>query len=242
MRPLILLFAVLILNSCRKDGADISSPPGNTVTFRLSHYVDGFPLVFDKILYTNTAGNEYSIEKLQYYLSGFKFYKSGRCCYSFNDVFYIDARNKSTSSVALVFPNTAIGIYDSVACFIGIAPGQNISNSLPATYENTTMGWPDEMGGGYHFFKMEGRWVDSTGFPGYAIHLGRNGFQVQSGFRCSIDVGAAKQQQVEVNMNLNEWFRTPTTYSFPIEGVYTMGNDVLMRKIAENGADVLEAD
>ena len=37
------------------------------------------------------------------------------------------------------------------------------------------MAWPTAMGGGYHFMKVEGHYLDTSNtIQGFAIHLGKN--------------------------------------------------------------------
>jgi hypothetical protein len=46
---------------------------------------------------------------------------------------------------------------------------------LSTTLDNLNMAWPTAMGGGYHFLKMEGHYLDSLNTnQGYAIHIGKN--------------------------------------------------------------------
>ena len=37
------------------------------------------------------------------------------------------------------------------------------------------MAWPDVMGGGYHFLKLEGHYKKDSLLAGYAMHIGQNG-------------------------------------------------------------------
>ena len=101
------------------------------------------------------------------------------------------------------------------------------------------MGWPDMMGGGYHFLKLEGHWMDTGGQLGYAMHIGKNGFLVKAGTKASLQVLGGKTINRKLMMNINEWFAHPNTYNLATDGVYSMGNAPLMKKLSENGSDVL---
>ena len=41
-----------------------------------------------------------------------------------------------------------------------------------------------------------------------------------------------------MTMNVNEWFKNPNIYNFNTDGVFTMGDTILMKKLLQNGADV----
>jgi hypothetical protein len=98
------------------------------------------------------------------------------------------------------------------------------------------MEWPVLMGGGYHFMMLEGHFADSSGTPGFAMHLGTNAslcpVNITDTFSLTQD-----DFTLHINMNINEWFRTPYVYDFNVDGNYIMGNIQSMSKIAANGFD-----
>lgn len=202
----------------------------------INHSVNNQLLLWDSIKYHNEAGNVYSISKLQYYISNIRLYKNNNIVQQNDSAYYIDAKHQYSS--VMLIPTLLAGVYDSVALTIGLLPFQNISYGLPTTIENTNMGWPDAMGGGYHFLKLEGHWKDAAVVNGFALHVGKSGFHCEAGFACNLDVRANQITNLNIMMNINEWFRKPAEYDFSSDGVYSMGNEVLMRKIIVNGQDV----
>ncbi|HEY9176264.1 MAG TPA: MbnP family protein [Flavipsychrobacter sp.] len=234
-RIFILMMAVLVVSACRKEKENvIPTPTVGDLTINLGYHVDGEQLLFDSLRYTNAAGNMYSVTKVHYYLSRFRFYNRGEVKYSSDTIIYADA----AQTTSFTFRSLPATIYDSVSFYIGLDEAQNISNSLPATAENVNMGWPDVMGGGYHFLKLEGHWMDSTGKLGYAMHIGKNGFLVRSGMKKGITIPGGKTSVMKLMMNINRWFANPNTYDLAKDGVYSMGNAPLMKKLSENGEDV----
>ena len=231
----LLLFATLLivagaLGGCKKDKD--TAPP--ILKLALQHHIDGQPLLWDTLIYTNAAGNRYSVERLQYYLSDFRFYAQGREVAFADTVLYVDARRVTE----LELRNMPYGMLDSVRFVIGLPPAKNLSNSLPPTLENSHMAWPDMMGGGYHFMKLEGRWQDGSLRPGFAMHLGKTGFEVYASAPLGYAVGQSSTNPITLRMNINEWFRNPHNYDFGTDGVYSMGNDTLMGLLRDNGSDV----
>jgi hypothetical protein len=112
-----------------------------------------------------------------------------------------------------------------------------VPHGLPNTEDNIGMIWPEPMGGGYHFMKMEGKFRDSLGLVGYALHQGTNltGIEVSTPIRFNVDENPTGFQ---LTMDINEWFTNPYDYDLEIDGNYTMGDTVSMKKIAANGATV----
>lgn len=230
-----LILAVVALASCRKEKENvIPVPTTGDLAINVGYHIDGKQLLFDSLMYTNAAGNIYSVTKVHYYLSRFRLYSEGEIKYVSDTIVYVDAQQ----FMSVTFRNMPVTTYDSVSFHIGLDEAQNMSNSLPATTENINMGWPDVMGGGYHFLKLEGHWMDTTGKLGYAMHIGKNGFLVKSGVKKNITIRGGKTSDIKLMMNINEWFENPHTYNLAKDGVYSMGNAPLMKMLSENGSDV----
>jgi hypothetical protein len=233
------VFMAFSMISCSMHHSNDTVNASCRINLSIAHKVDGRALVFDSITFFNEASNEFSIERLQYYLGSFKLYKGGKLCYSGSDICYVDARNNNPAQLQIIpAKGLEIGTYDSITFCIGPSPAQNISNSLPSTMENIAMGWPDEMDGGYHFLKLEGHWLDNGTVEGYAMHLGQNGFQVHVSVPVTVTVQSTGDISLGLTMNINEWFRNPDVYDLSTDGVFTMGDTTLMRKLAANGTDV----
>ncbi len=218
--------------SCKKS----DEKRAGTLRIQINHNVDGKPMVWDELTYRNEAGNTYSIERLQYFLSDFKFYGNRQLVEHIDTVIYVDARTAAKGPI--MFEDFPFKYIDSVSFLIGVTPKYNVSGGLSSTMENAVMDWPQMMGGGYHFLKLEGRWNDGTQTPGFAMHLGKPGYQVAAGFHCAYLLNEHTQNPLAMTMNINEWFRSPHQYDFSKDGVYSMGNEALMLKLKENGTDV----
>jgi len=233
------ILAAMAFTSCRKEKENvIPAPLTGDLAVNVGYHVDGKQLYFDSLMYTNAAGNQYSVTKIHYYLSRFRLYKEGSVKYSLDTIIYVDAEQSMNFS----FRNVPAMTYDSMSFHIGLDEAQNKSNSLQATAENVNMGWPDVMGGGYHFLKLEGHWMDSSKKLGYAMHIGNNGFLIRAGAKANIEVNGGKTANRKLMMNINEWFAHPNTYNLAADGVYSMGNAPLMKKLSENGVDVFSIE
>lgn len=222
------------LSACRKE---LVLPPVTTLRIDLQHKVGSVHLAFDSLMYENKAGESYSVTKLNYYLSGICFYKNRQLVFTVDTIAYIDAR---TGRYSFRIADIPAFTYDSVSYFIGVPLPYNEHGKLTSTYENVAMEWPDMMGGGYHFLKLEGHWKDTGSISGYAIHLGTNACLVKGGHKISGHTRQGVENVIGLSMDINEWLEAPHTYSFKSDGVYTMGDAILMQRISENGRDVIK--
>jgi hypothetical protein len=237
----ILAIPIFLFTSCKKDKDDdpIPTPPPvkeTNLVININYNVDGQNIIYDSLRYFNEAGNNYSISKLQFYLSGFKFIKDDGSDFVTNNVFYVDIRVAGTNT--LTFKNFPAGNYTGMEFYVGLDSTHNLTNALPNTIENVNMAWPEPMGGGYHFMKLEGHFVSGASTFGYAMHIGLNPYLVEAGANKAFTVTKDINNNVSLNMNINEWYKNPFIYDFDIDGNYSMGNMQAMTKLAANGKDV----
>lgn len=236
MKHILIIASFLIaFASCKKTDSD--APMATTLNIAISYGIDNLPLHFDSLMYHNALGEPYSISKLNYYLSDIRFYKNKQVVFSIDTVTYIDALQKENS---IKLTNIEAFSFDSIAYIIGVPQTKNKHGLLAPTYENTAMEWPEMMGGGYHFLKLEGHWHDNGNNPGFTVHLGTNPYLINGGLKTTGMVISNKETTVALQMNINKWFSGANDYSFQTDGAYTMGNATLMQKIMENGKYVFE--
>lgn len=234
------LFVVSILASCRKDTTESPLPvvTSGNLNITMAYRFDSSMLQTDTIKYKNAAGYKMSITRLQYYLSNFKFLNSDGSTYSFNQVCYLDAKDPNFSNIKFI--GVPLGNYKGLSFTIGLDTSINKTYYLPATVENNNMEWPPAMGGGYHFMKLEGYFVDTSGTWGYNMHLGSNGTAVAVSLANKPFSITETTSNIQLKMNISEWFKNPSVYDFNIDGVFSMGNMAAMLKLKNNGSDVFK--
>lgn len=230
-----LLPAAVFLFSCNKDEETTPNENAGKVSFQLSYDVDGHALLFDSVCHVNAAGNEYEVTTLQFILSDVKFHRADQTWYADTNAWYLDAREPDHSGFNI--ENIPNGTYTSLSFSLGLDSVHNMTGCLPNTMEFMSMAWPDAMGGGYHFMKLEGHFKDGANLPGFAMHLGTNMSRVDYTFSLPLTV-ADNTSTMGLSMNVNEWFETPEAYDFNSDPNYSMGNAAAMGKLAANGADV----
>jgi hypothetical protein len=216
---------------CKKNHIDSAD-----LQLKLTYRIDNKQLEFDTMKYLCDAGYDYEITRLNYYLSGFVFRMQDGSSYSSNRVFYIDARQSSMNTLS--FEKFPSGTCTQINFCVGLDSVKNQTDSLPMTFDNINMGWPDMMGGGYHFMKLEGHYRDSSINYGFAMHLGKNKNLVQITVSNPMIVRDGNAAEATLSMNINEWLRNPLIYDFRTDGSYSMNNDTAMHKLCTNGTDI----
>lgn len=247
-----LVFAV----SCKKDDPITENPVKyGKINFQFTHKVNGQALVVDTLVYTNAAGNEYLINEVQYFISDVVLHNSDGTDYILSDdIHYIDSDLSSTMlwSVADKIP---VGNYTSVSFTFGINESKNQSYMFQNPPERD-MFWPEFLGGGYHYMKLNGKWKDTTNsITPFNFHLGIGqiyahdtivvdsitGF-VQNYFTVNLPtsffITENKTTNIEIVMNIESWFETPHVWDFNYWGGSIMQNQPAMETAKENGADV----
>jgi hypothetical protein len=245
---IIILFIMSMIPSCRKDERSAK------ITLAFRHLVGADSLLKDNLKYINTAGNLYEVNELQYFVSEIILWNDGEGhpVADDNAIHYVDIDIPSTLywSPSGEFPT---GEYDSVTFIFGINEEKNKSGLFVNPPERN-MFWPDLMGGGYHYIKINGKWIDSqnTSMP-FNLHmgigmimdsLGNNSF-VQNYFKVSLplescSLNSDRSNQFEVSMNINSWFDTPEIWDWDVIGGQIMQNQQAMAMAARNGKDAFK--
>lgn len=243
----ILLFLVVMISySCTKDKQLQQIQPiqiiseYSTAEVLLKVNVGTSPLEWDTVKYINAAGNTYGIQTFNLYISNIILKRVDGKFYTSKKVFYLDPRVLTKNK--FILDSIPPGIYNEISFNVGIDSAKNVTFGLPATTDNINMAWPDMMGGGYHFIKLEGNYLDVMNVKnGFAVHLGKN---VNLSF---IKVFQTMNQNNSNNnytlsFDVNEVFTNPYLYNFNIDNNYTMVDSVAMFKIKTNISDAFKID
>jgi hypothetical protein len=247
------LFFILIvfISSC------LDKNETGKIVINLNHKVNGYPLEVDTLKYINAAGNPYLISEIQYFISDVVLYKVGGYIIKIGDgdnIHYVDSDLPETWKWE-VYDHIPAGHYDSISFVFGIPDEKNISFMYvnpPESY----MFWPEYLGGGYHYMKLNGKWLEegqTVQTTPFNCHLGRGqiyfsypdsitGF-IPNEFRVSLPgssfvMADGGTNQINLTMNIENWFKEPHTYDFDEWGSYTMQNQEAMQTLKENGYNV----
>jgi hypothetical protein len=251
---IILIFAVF--SACIKEHKD-PNLDGGKIIFKFAHYIDGQPLVKDTMKYVNAAGNHYSVSEVKYFISDVILYKSDgskQFIFKWKDIQYVD-ESLPESKIWNVFDRIQSGVYDSISFTFGITKEKNIS-FMYVNPPEVNMAWPDQLGGGYHYLMINGFWKNTNNLrTPFNFHLGIGqiysginntgtitGF-VQNYFRVSLKnsqftISNGQTKEIQLIMNIDNWFKTPHIYDHNYWGGAIMQNQPAMQMAKENGFDV----
>ena len=239
-----LIILVLLCSACHK--------PTGTVSMHFTFSVDGDVLQQDTILYQNAAGNQYEVTEAQYFISNVILTSSDGTQYAIksdNCAHYVDADIPGT---LLWHPSDELpaGAYKAVTFVFGLAPELNVTHAYTDAPENN-MSWPAVLGGGYHYMKINGRWLalDGTAHP-FNLHSGRvltaEGDTIEHSFTVTLPLAQKTLSKGEVmditlDMNINKWFSSPYNFDFNEYGGSIMQNAAAQEVLEANGWDVFQA-
>lgn len=241
---LAILFTGILMGcvSCGKERVKKVKPE-----FVFKHNVNGYDLQKGKMIYTNTAGNLYQVDELQYFISEITLKASDGQVYPIatdNGIHYVDIDIPSTLEWKSgdYLPVT---FFESISFIIGINEAKN-NTGLFVNPPERDMFWPDLMGGGYHYIKMNGKW-NATGdtVKPFNMHLGIGMKQgemtkyhnlVTVTLPLNIQAGTLSNKYT-ITMDIEKWFASPNVWDWNIIGGQIMQNQDAMHNAAENGAN-----
>ena len=248
-RLLVILFVVVAMAcSKRNEKAEID--------INIGYEINGMPLVTDTLSYVNEAGNTFLITEVQWFLSDLELKNEAGNWITLlqrnlldtagiNRVFYMDTN--TPESQTLHTQPLPIGHYTALRFTFGLDENDN-QTGLFTDPPESEMFWPDFLGGGYHYMKLNGKFVDTEGrLAPMAIHLGigqnedctefyQNYFIVE--LPLNFDIKANVENQLDLTMVIDNWFRNPHTIDFNELGSHIMQNQAAQRLFNGNGKDV----
>lgn len=220
------------LSSCEKTGVN---PQFSYLTLDIKHSIDGEEIQYDPFQFLNEAGNSYSITDIKYYLSNITLIAENGETHYDNGIYYVDIRKENTLNILI--DSIKPGKYVKMNFDLGIDSARNLTGYLPNTLDNLNMAWPVPMGGGYHFLKLEGEFLDGSTPYGFAFHLGKSKMIIHYSLQLNKSL-TYWNEKLTLKHNVSEWFKNPLTYDFMIHEPYSMNSDSVMQVVTYNGADV----
>ncbi len=255
MKPkLLLILLVVCAVSCTKHDERAY------VDLNIGYEVNGEALVTDTLCYTNEVGNPFLITEIQWFLSNIQLLNQEGEWHTLRQreatdsvaelteqIFYIDT--DIPESQVLQGKKIPVGHYTALRFTFGLDETDNetgLFNNPP----ESDMFWPDMLGGGYHYMKLNGKYAGGEGrLKPLAIHLGigqnedltqfyQNYFIVE--LPINFNVKANTENHLDLTMVVDNWFRNPNTIDFNEFGSGIMQNQSAQRLLNGNGKDVFK--
>ena len=239
-RLILMLLVTATLVSCKK--------PTNCgdLSLNIGYSVNGNPLITDSLCYQNKAGNEFMITEIQWFISHIELQdQHGEWNTLEPKIFYIDTNIPESQTLEITSIPTRT--YKTIRFTFGLNTEDNQTGLFNDPPESE-MFWPDMLGGGYHYMKLNGKYLDTEGrLAPLAIHLGigqnedctefyQNYFTVE--LPIEFDVMGNSKNRLDITMVIDNWFRNPNTVDFNEFGSHIMQNQTAQQLLKCNGTDV----
>lgn len=251
MKKITLIFAAamsIFAISCKSD--DDSEVTPVDVTLQFTHNWDGTAIEepdFETTHYINANGEDLTLSKLVYLISDVTFTNSSGESYDAGDYNLVNVREVDNLTFT---PDIQIPPGDYTVSFtFGFDDEDNIDAVYPDLNQTPEGSWgvPMMMGGGYHYMRLEGRFLDNTstltGFQYHAIRANDANTTPITLQDTSIEVTLGQvtvgnDTTIEVKMNASEWFKNPHQWDLNLLPGMLMPNFDAQIMIHENGASV----
>jgi hypothetical protein len=192
---------------------------------------------FNELKFTNANGEQLSIEKLRYLISNISLLDT-------KNHHLIDVGENTGASISI--PNLTKGFY--VLSFrFGFSDEDNTDGVYP-DLNSVSFNVPEMLGGGYHFMQFDGKYVDTnTEESGFNYHTIRaidrtdpsnlefkdTSFEVNLG-----TIKITNTTEIEIEVNLSEWFKNPNTWNLNELNTVLMPNFEAQKTMSANGKGV----
>jgi len=252
----LLFISFCLFFSCHKTDDPPKEEKGKII-FHFTQFNDGKNLEYDTMIYTNAAGNDYLVNEIQYFISDVKLHRadgSVQIIDEWKDIHYVDTDIESTQTWQVYDPIEP-GDYEKISFTFGISEEKNQSLMFLNPPERD-MFWPELLGGGYHYMKLNGKWLADDGMvKPFDFHLGigqiyaggivipdsitgfiQNYFEVELP-GSSFTIADNDTINFEIRMNVENWFQNPHIYNHDVWGGDIMQNQDAMKMGCENGGE-----
>jgi hypothetical protein len=236
MKNILIFFclSIFIFSSCSSEDENIH------ITLNFTHNWDGVPITnqdFDMLKFTNANGEKVSVEKLRYLVSNISLVGS-------KNYHLIDFTENTGTSIT--FSDLTEGVY-ALSFRFGFSDEDN-EGGVYQDLNSVSFNVPEMLGGGYHYMQFDGKYIDNNseevGFNYHAIRavdktdpmnlkFQDTSFEVYLG-----TVEIKDTAEIEVKMNLAEWFKNPNTWDLNELNTVLMPNFEAQKMMSANGKSV----
>ena len=213
---------ISVTNSQNWDGENITASDLGTTEFINENgeilKIERLRYLISKVILTNSYGDEIEIGT----------YK------------LVDLADNNTLNYAtnIVIPP---GTYTGISFVYGFNEEDNIDQAY-LDLNTASWNWPEMLGGGYHFMQLDGTFTSPTNISTlpFNYHNGTarisDGVFEQNFIRVNADgLSIDSNTNIDIKMNLAEWFKDPKTWDLNVLNTGLMGNYDAQRKMNENG-------
>ncbi|MEQ8909779.1 MAG: hypothetical protein RIC95_11335 [Vicingaceae bacterium] len=200
--------------------------------------------------YTNAMGHSFNVSKLKYLISDLTFHKVDGNCFTLEGYHFVDASD-STTITYIPQARLPLGDYTKISFTFGFDEEDNVKGPNYTDLNLVPWGWPDPLGGGYHFMQLEGDYDSSGTSKFFATHMGTAAdrsvnpplFTVNH-FNSEVDTNFTVNSDFELKlvMNIEQWYEDPYTWDFNVYNAPIMPVYDAQIRLNENGPSVFSIE
>ena len=193
--------------------------------------------------FTDENGEILKIERLRYLISKVILTNSYGDEIEIGSYKLVDLTDNNTLNYAtniLVPPGT----YTGISFVYGFNEEDNIDQAY-LDLNTASWNWPEMLGGGYHFMQLDGTFTSPTILSPLPFNYHNGTARISEGvfeqnfIRVNLDgLSIDSNTNIDIKMNLAEWFKNPKTWDLNLLNTGLMGNYDAQRKMNENGQSV----
>lgn len=231
-----MIIGVLAFNGCKDD--DPVPEAKMKVNFNIEHQVNNQVLELDTMKYENQMREQFGVSTLRYFISNI-YLITPTDSVEVSPIHFLEIRDQETYQFSNEIKKQE---YTGVRMVFGIRKEENITNRFSDPPESL-MEWPIPMGGGYHYMKFEGRFIDpQQAISNFQLHTGpTDGNDYSLSYEFPLQISAAGEVNLKLIHHLDHWMGDPNDLTL-VDVTRIMGNTAMQEKIMANGHDVFEVE
>ena len=241
-KVLFLCASLLFLFSCTSSKKDLEAPVG----IHFSHFWDSTSVStadFNSLKFITENGEKISIERLRYLVSNVMLTDANNNTFELSKYQLINLGENQIDIPAIEVP---LGTY-RLSFIFGFTDAQNTDGSYP-DLNSASFNVPTMLGGGYHYMQFDGKYIGQNLAPApFNYHAIRavnrenpNAIVFQdTSFKVELGVLSVKNsKEIEVKMNIAEWFKNPNIWDLNQRNTVLMPNFEAQLLMSQNGKSV----
>lgn len=211
------LLLIIVFSLCLFSCQEKENVANTTLKLNFANLMTNSPLQLQNTLYTNAAGNSFSVEQFKYYISNIKLKNSqtGQLFIEANSYHLLERKTNSHIDEILL-KNVPVGLYDQIEFSLGIDKAHNLSTDQVGDLDpSNNMAWDWKTG--YKFLLLEGSVFLQTGEKrGLVVHIGADeNYRTikldlnQLANKTSLIIEENKTTTVNINVDVARIFNAP---------------------------------
>ncbi len=239
-RSIYFIVSCLLLFTCQKPLTQTAATGTLKITF--TNTVKGNPVGLGSTVHTNAFGEQYTITKFKYYVSGVSASPGTAAAAEKESYHLIDESNAASQSFSF---SAAVNKYSTLQFLIGVDSTRNVSGAQTGALDPLNdMFWT--WNSGYIMAKMEGTSPQSTQVNNKVeYHLG--GFSgansvlryvtINIAAITPVDIREGKTSEIVIEADFNKWWQNPNDLKITTTPVCNTPGS-LAKSIADNYSDM----